>query len=85
MTRLSEPERWYAAGCGNEWRLTSGGATAVVWLDTDEETYMARICKPGGRWLNAGKFNDIKIAKAFCSAEIGKLGSCLEVIDDEVE
>jgi hypothetical protein len=75
-------ERWYAVGCGNEWRLTSGGSKVVVWLDNDEETYLARILKHGGKWLNAGKFNDLKEAKVFCVEEIGKLGSCLEVIDD---
>jgi len=75
-------ERWYAVGCGNEWRLTSGGSKVVVWLDNDEETYLARILKHGGKWLKAGKFNDLKEAKVFCVEEIGKLGSCLEVSDD---
>ena len=75
-------ERWYAMGCGNEWRLTSGDAKVVVWLDNDEKTYIAAIRKSGGRWLNAGKFDDLKKVKAFCLEELGKLGSCLEVADD---
>ena len=75
-------ERWCAAGNGNEWRLTSGDTKVIVWLDNDEKTYIARIRKSGGKWLNAGKFDDLKVAKTFCLVEIGKIGSCLEVIDD---
>lgn len=82
MTGIFEPERWYVTGCGNEWRMTSGGATAVVWLDNDEKTYIARIRKSGGKWLDGGRFDDLKVAKASCLEELGKLGSCLEVIDD---
>jgi hypothetical protein len=81
MSIESTSERWYAVGCGNEWRLTSGYAKVIVWLDNDEKTYKARICKRGGRWLYAGTFNDIKEAKSFCREEIGKIGSCLEVLE----
>ena len=75
-------ERWYAMGCGNEWRLTSGDAKVVIHLEDDDMTYRAWIRKSGGWWLDAGTFDDLKKVKALCLEELGRLGSCLEVADD---
>jgi hypothetical protein len=40
-------ERWYAIGCGNEWRLTSGDASAADararYIARSRRAYLARV------------------------------------------